>query len=140
MIDIQINRFAVNINSGRRYRSLPRRLANRPEMVDFIIREVRTDFFEEIDRRCRIETWGLYDAATWFDVLLKSKHESRLQHLYCHLSDCMFHIADPSCREDEEQVCAQFAADVKQYIDCMKQLEPKKQPIRVAAPVQLSLF
>lgn len=140
MLDIQINRFAVNINSGRRYMSFPRRLANRPKMVDFIIQEVRTDFLTAIQSRCRIETWGLLDAGTWFDVLLKSKHESRLQHLYCHLSDCMFHIADPSCREAEVQVCAQFAADVKKYIDYMKQLEPKKQPIRVAAPVQLSLF
>ena len=140
MLDISINRFAVNINSGRRYKSFPRRLANRPEMVDFIIQEVRTDFLIDIQSRCRIETWGLYDAGAWFDALLKSRHEARLQHLYQHLSDCMFHVADPSCRENEEKLCALYAADVDKYIEYMKQLEPKKQPIRVAAPVQLSLF
>ena len=140
MIDIQINRFAVNINSGVCYRSFPRRLANRELMVDFIIGEVRREYVETVRKHCRVDRYGMYDLHFYFEGLVVAKHTRRLQDLQVHFRNHMFCLSEPEHRVIEHAICDRFAAEVGGYIASMDELEPKKARIRMPEPAQLSLF
>lgn len=140
MIDIQVNKFAINV-IGQRYRVFPRRMSAIPDVVTFLLVETRKEFMLEVDRRCRVETWGWYDAGAWFEALVKRTHSDRLADLEAHLRNHLFHMAAEDCRADEIEVCDRFADMVAEYRSIIKGLEPKKS--RIPTPVlnnQLSLF